>query len=52
MKLSLKLGDTPTENTINLTGTNWYVRDVGLVKTLTVGFGVDSTVELLSYNIP
>ncbi|HET9911432.1 MAG TPA: hypothetical protein VFQ13_06040 [Anaerolineales bacterium] len=52
MKLSLKLGDTPTENTINLTGTNWYVRDVGLVKTLTIGFGVDSTVELLSYNIP
>jgi hypothetical protein len=52
MKLSLQMGDVPMENTLNLTGTNWYVRDVGLVKTLTSGLGFDSTVELLSYNIP
>jgi hypothetical protein len=52
MNLSIKLGDTATENTLNLTGTNWYVKDVGLVKTLTSNLGFDSTVELLSYNIP
>ncbi len=52
VKLSVKTGDTALENTLNLTGTNWYVRGVGLVKTLTVGFGFDSMVELVSYNIP
>lgn len=52
MKLSLKMGETPLENTLNLTGTNWYAKDVGLVKTLTTGLGFDSTTELLSYSIP
>jgi len=52
MKLSLMLGDTPTENTLNVTETNWYAQGVGLVKSHTVGFGFDNTVELVSYNIP
>lgn len=52
MKISLKMGDTPIENTLNLTGTNWYAQGVGLVKTFTGGLGFDSTVELVSYNIP
>jgi hypothetical protein len=52
MKLSVKTGDTALENTLDLTGTNWYARNVGLVKALTVAFGFDSTVELVSYNIP
>lgn len=52
MKLSIQLGETPAENTLNLGGTNWYVQGVGLVKTLTTGLGFDSTVELVSYNIP
>jgi len=52
MKISIKLGATPTETTLNLVGTNWYVRGIGLVKTLTTGLGLDSTTELVSYNIP
>lgn len=52
MNLSLSMGDVPIQNTLNLTGTNWYVENVGLVKTLTTGLGFDSTTELVSYNIP
>ncbi|HEX5941000.1 MAG TPA: hypothetical protein VFY66_01925 [Anaerolineales bacterium] len=52
MNLSLSMGDAPIQNTLNLTGTNWYVEKVGLVKTLTTGLGFDSTTELVSYSIP
>ena len=52
MNLSLSMGDIPIQSTLNLTGTNWYVENVGLVKTLTTGMGLDSTTELVSYNIP
>jgi hypothetical protein len=46
------MGAAPVQSTLNLTGTNWYVENVGLVKTLTTGMGLDSTTELVSYNIP
>ena len=52
MNLSLSMGDVPIQNTLNLTGTNWYAEGVGLVKTLTTGLGFDSTTELISYTIP
>lgn len=52
MNISLTMGDLPIQNTLDLTGTNWYVENVGLVKTLTTGMGLDSTTELVSYNIP
>ncbi|HEX2998051.1 MAG TPA: hypothetical protein VHP14_24720, partial [Anaerolineales bacterium] len=52
MKISLTLGDTPMENTFNLTGTSWYAQGVGMVKSATSGMGLDSTIELVSYNIP
>ena len=52
MDLSLSMGDAPINTTLNLVGTNWYVQGVGLVKTLTTGMGLDSTTELVSYNIP
>ena len=52
MNVSLTMGDTPIASTLDLAGTNWYVENVGLVKTLTTGMGLDSTTELVSYNIP
>lgn len=52
MNLSLSMGDVPIQNTLHLTGTNWYVENIGLVKTLTTGMGFDSTTELITYNIP
>ena len=52
MDLSLTMGDVPIQNTLNLTGTNWYVEGVGLVKTVTTGMGLDSTTELILYTIP
>jgi DUF3108-like len=52
MNISITMNDAPINSTLNLTGTNWYVEHVGLVKTLTTGMGLDSTTELVSYNIP
>jgi hypothetical protein len=52
MNISITMGDAPVQSTLNLTGTNWYVETIGLVKTLTTGMGFDSTTELVSYNIP
>ncbi|HEX6035220.1 MAG TPA: hypothetical protein VFY83_12325 [Anaerolineales bacterium] len=52
MNISITMADAPVQSTLNLTGTNWYVEGVGLVKTLTTGMGFDSTTELVSYNIP
>ena len=52
MNISITMGDAPVQSTLNITGTNWYVEGVGLVKTLTTGMGLDSTTELVSYNLP
>ena len=52
MDLSLDMGAAPIQSTLNLTGTNWYVEGIGLVKTVTTGMGLDSTTELVSYSIP
>jgi hypothetical protein len=52
MEVSLKMGETPIATTITLTGVNWYVENIGMVKSTTTGSGLDSTIELLSYTIP
>lgn len=52
MDITVTMGGNDISTPLNLTGTNWYVEDVGLVKTLTAGSGMDSTTELVSYNIP
>lgn len=52
MEVSLKLTDVPMQTTINLTGISWYVENIGMVKNSTTGSGLDSTTELVSYNIP
>lgn len=52
MNLTLTMGGNDISTPLNLTGTNWYAEGVGLVKTLTAGSGLDSTTELVTYNIP
>lgn len=52
MNLTITIGGNDMNTPLNLAGTNWYVEDVGLVKNVTTGMGLDSTTELVSYNIP
>jgi hypothetical protein len=44
--------NNPISTPLSLTGINWYAEDVGLVKSSTSSPGLESTTELVSYNIP
>ena len=44
--------NNPISTPLSLTSINWYAEDVGLVKTSTSSPGLESTTELVSYNIP
>ena len=48
----MNMEGTEIKNTITLAGSNWYAPNVGLIKQASTGSGLDSTTELLSYNIP
>ena len=50
--VSLEMAGTPLTTTISINNTNWYAPNVGLVKTISLGSGLDSTTELTSYSIP
>ncbi len=50
--ITVQMANNPVDTTLTITNTNWYAENVGLVKSLTTGLGFESTVELLSYNIP
>lgn len=52
LNLALKMGDTPLTTTLSLNNISWYAIKVGLVKTVSTGSGLDSTIELTSYSIP
>lgn len=52
MHLTITMGGKDTAATFNLTGTNWYAENIGMVKNTTTGMGFDSTTELVSYDIP
>ncbi len=52
MNITIDIAGSPFTTPIALTNTNWYAIKVGLVKTVTTGSGLDSTVELTSYLIP
>lgn len=52
MNLSMDMGGTPIQNTLNLNASNWYAQKVGLVKSVSTGSGLDSVIELTSFNIP
>lgn len=52
MNLSMTMDGNEIKNTIVLKGSNWYAPNVGLVRQASTGSGLDSTIELLSFNIP
>lgn len=52
MILSLGMSDPPTQMTLDLSNSNWYATNIGLVKTVSTGEGLDSVIELVSYSIP
>lgn len=52
MNITLNMVGSPLSNTISLTNSSWYAINVGMVKTVSTGSGLDSTVELTSYSIP
>ncbi len=52
MNITIDIAGSPFTTPIALNNTNWYVLKVGLVKTVSTGSGLDSTVELTSYLIP
>jgi hypothetical protein len=50
--VSLSIEDKPNQTTLTFTNINWFVRNVGLVKSSSAGEGINATVELTSYAIP
>lgn len=52
MNITVDMPDKPNKNDLTLNVTNWYAENVGLIKTITAGEGLDGTVELLTYTIP
>ncbi len=52
MNITITMNDSPFETAVTFNATNWYAEKIGLLKTVTQGEGLDSTVELTSYNIP
>ena len=43
---------SPIQTSLSFTATSWYAENIGLIKTVTSGSGLDSTIELLSYTVP
>jgi hypothetical protein len=44
--------NNPISSPLSLKNIYWYVEDIGMVKNTTSGSGIESTIELVSYNIP
>ena len=44
--------NNPMSTPLSLANTYWYAENVGMVKNTTSGADLDSTIELVSYNIP
>ncbi len=52
MNATITMQGNPIQTNVTLNVTNWYAKNIGLVKTVITSEGVDSTIELVSYNIP
>jgi hypothetical protein len=50
--ITLTIDGNATQNTLTIHNTNWNAENIGLVKTVTTGGGLDSVTELTSYTIP
>jgi hypothetical protein len=52
MVITVTMNGNPIETPLAFNATSWYAKDVGLVKTVSTGENLDSTIELVSYSIP
>jgi len=52
MLITITFNGSPIETNLDLASSNWYAPKVGLIKTITIGSGLETTVELTSYSIP
>jgi hypothetical protein len=52
MNIIMTMNGVEVPTAIDLTGTNWYASNVGLVKSSTTGSDVDSVTELVTYTLP
>jgi hypothetical protein len=52
VNITVDFQGSPLDTTFTTTGSNWYAPGVGVVKIVTTGSELDSTVELTSYSIP
>jgi hypothetical protein len=53
MNISIALDpNNPISTPLSLTNIYWYAEDIGMVKNDTTSPGINSTIELVSYNIP
>jgi hypothetical protein len=52
MNITITMQDAPIEHAITFNSSNWHAQDIGLIKTVTTGEGLNSTIELVSFTIP
>jgi len=52
MNITVTMNGSPISLPLTFTATNWYAEKVGLIKTVSTGSDLDSTIELTSYSIP
>ena len=52
MIIGVTMNGNPIQTTLAFGATSWYAMNIGLIKTVSTGSGMDSTTELVSYSIP
>jgi hypothetical protein len=52
INITITMANTEIPTSINVTSSNWHAANVGMIKTVTTGEGLNSTIELVSYSIP
>jgi hypothetical protein len=50
--ISITLNGNENQTTIQVNSNNWHAANIGMIKTIATGAGINSTIELVSYNIP
>lgn len=50
MNITITMQGNPIQTNLTINATNWYAENIGLVKTVTTGERLNSTIELVSYN--
>jgi hypothetical protein len=52
INITITMANTEIPTSINVTSSAWHAVNIGMVKTVTTGEGLNSTIELVSYTIP